>query len=259
MDDIIKEVVSQKLRKRGAEYNLNENSQLASEDFIYASKISSKIYQYAKRNWPAMVGRPTFNRLVQKIEELVRRDEEHALGQLRIGYGNSATLKDFRWNKKKAFSSLVPWQTQITYNKRKNEVSVKILKNKLWEYPPYNSRISSLSVQYHALKVPCELKDEIAFQYSKELNVVSGKELPAGKTVFPAVGWDNCLIIVTGVVRCRLWENNGKSDFLTSNLSFMGADILEVFRIRDGKLMKDTVHIPEPKQEPIQEEGTDWV
>lgn len=259
MDEIIKEVVSQKLRKRGANYSLGENSKLANRDFTYASKISSKIYQYGKKMWPEMTGRPVFNLLTKRVSELVRLDEEHELGQLRIGYGNCSALKDFRWNKKRTFSGIVPWQTEVLYNEAQRGVLVKILDDKLWSRARLNDRISALCIRYHALKLPFELDAEIDFLYSKELQVFPGKEPPAKETVFPLKKWDNCLIVVTGVVRCRLWHPDSKEDYLSNNQAFMAADILEVFRIREGKLIKDVVRESAPVHTPIPEGGTEWV
>ncbi len=259
MDEIIKDVVSQKLRKRGAQYNLSENSKLVNVDFTYTSQMSSKIYQHGKKIWPEMAGRPVFNRFAKKVGQLVRLDEEHELGQLRIGYGNSSALKDFRWNKKRTFSGLVPWQTEILYDEGQGAVLLKIIDDKLWSFSSLDKRVSSLCVRYHALKVPFELEDEIDFIYSGELQVFPGKEPPAKETMFPTPNWDNCLIIVTGVVRCRLWHANGKDDYLSNSQAFMAADILEVFRIRDGKLMKDVVRESIPMQTPIPEGGTEWV
>lgn len=259
MDEIIKEVVSQKLRKRGTNYNLGENSKLANTDFTYASKISSKIYQYGKKIWPEMTGRPVFNLLTKRVSELVRLDEEHELGQLRIGYGNSSALKDFRWNKKRTFSGIVPWQTEILYNEIQRGVLVKILDDKLWSRAKRNDRISALCIRYHALKLPFELDDEIDFRYTKELQVFPGKEPPAKETVFQLEKWDNCLIVVTGVVRCHLWQPDGKEDYLSNSQAFMAADILEVFRIRDGKFMNDVVREQTAVQKSTQEGGTEWV
>ncbi|WP_164110956.1 MULTISPECIES: hypothetical protein [Sphingobacterium] len=259
MDEIIKEVVSQKLRKHGASYNLSENSKLANVDFTYASKVSSKIYQYGKKIWPEMANRSVFNRLTKNVGELVRLDEKHELGGLRIGFGNSSALKDFRWNKKRTFSRLVPWQTEIQYKEGQRDILVKILKDKLWSVSSTDKRISSLCIRYHALKVPFELDDEIDFLYSKELQVLPGKEPPAKETKFSVPDWDNCLIIVTGVVRCRLWHADGKEDYLSNSQAFMAADILEVFRIRDGKFMKDVVRESTPVQKSTQEGGTEWV
>lgn len=259
MDEIIKDVVSQKLRKRGAQYSLSENSKLVNVDFTYASKMSSKIYQYGKKTWPKMAGQPVYNRFTQKVVQLVRLDEEHELGHLRIGYGNSSALKDFRWNKNRTFSGLVPWQTEITYNEGQGAILLRILDDKLWSFASLDKRISSLCIRYHAQKVPFELEDEIDFIYSGELQVFPGKEPPAKKTKFQTPDWDNCLIIVTGVVRCRLWHADGKEDYLSNDRSFMAADILEVFRIRDGKLMKDVVRESIPVQTPIPDGGTKWV
>lgn len=259
MDEIIKEVVSQKLRKRGADYNLSENTIRANVDFTYASRVSSKIYQHGKKIWPEMAGRPVFNRLTEKVSQLVRMDEENELGPLRIGYGNSSTLKDFRWNKKRTFSGLVPWQTEIRYREDQRDISVKILDDKLWSVSSTDQRISSLCIRYHALKVPFELDDEIDFLYSKELQVFPGKEPPAKETKFSVQNWDNCLIIVTGVVRCRLWHADGKEDYLSNSQAFMAADILEVFRIRNGKFMRDVVRESTSVEKPTQEGGTDWV
>lgn len=260
MDDIIKEVVSQKLRKRGTHYNLSENSKLANVDFTYASRMGSKIYQHGKKNWPEMAGRPVFNRLAKKVSELVRLDEEHELGQLRIGYGNSSALKDFRWNRKRTFSGLVPWQTEILYHEKQRAVSVKIIDDKLWSFASLDKRVSSLCIRYHALKVPFELDEEIDFIYSKELQVFPGKEPPAKETEFPIGHWDNSLIIVTGVVRCRLWHPDSTEDYLSNSQAFMAADVLEVFRIRNGKLIKDVIQELKPEQTPIgQEGGTGWV
>ncbi|ERJ57819.1 hypothetical protein [Sphingobacterium paucimobilis] len=259
MDEIIKEVVSQKLRKRGADYNLGENSKLANVDFTYASRVSSKIYQYSKKNWREMTSRSVFNRLTKKVSQLVRLDEEHELGQLRIGYGNSSTLKEFRWNKKRTFYGLVPWQTEIRYREDQRDILVKILDDKLWRVASTDKGISSLCIRYHALKVPFELDDEIDFLYSKELHVFPGKEPPAKETEFSVPDWDNCLIVVTGVVRCRVWHAGGKEDYLSNSQAFMAADILEVFRIRNGKLMKDVVRESTPVQKSTQEGGTEWV
>ncbi len=259
MDDIIKEVVFQMLRKQGADYNLSENSKLVNEDFSYISKISSKIYKYGKKSWPEMAGRPVFNRLAKKVGQLVRLDEEHELGQLRIGYGNSYAIKDFRWNKRRTFSGLVPWQMGIQYHEKRRAVSVKILDDKLWSFASLDNRISSLCIRYHALKVPFELEEGIDFIYSQELQVFPGKEPPAKETDFSVKKWNNCLIIVTGVVRCRLWHPDSKEDYLSNSQAFMAADILEVFRIRDGKLMKDVIRESAPVLKTIPEGGTKWV
>lgn len=259
MDELVKKVVSQKLRNRGANYGLSEKSKLANKDFTYASKVSSKIYQHGKRTWPEMAERSVFNRLTKRVSKLVRLDEEHELGQLRLGYGNSSALKDFRWNKKRTFSGIVSWQTEVLYNEEKRDILVKILDDKIWSRAAYNSRIRSLCVHYHVLKIPFELDDEIDFRYTKELQVFPGKEPPAKETTFPIQNWDDCLIIVTGVVRCRLWHPGGKEDYLSNSQAFMAADILEVFRVRDGKLMKDVIRESTPVEKPIPEGGTDWV
>src|SRR5690606_42024180 len=68
---------------KGNAYNLSENSGKAGIDFGYASKTASRLNKLCKAIVPSR-NRGLYQQLLGKIITLVRADEIHELGQLRI-------------------------------------------------------------------------------------------------------------------------------------------------------------------------------
>lgn len=258
MERIIHKIVSRKLRKRGSDYPLSKNSTDANKDFGYANKISSLIFQFGKRSWPAIGDQTVYRRLVKEVVALLRLDEVNPLGELKLGNENVSSLVGFRWNKKRSFSSLIPWTAMIEFDADQYEIEIVVPENKKWEFKKYDERLSAYRIQYHVMRVPYELGEEPAILSSKVLTLSPGVLSDAKKTKFEVRGWDNCLLIVVGSVRCEFHEATGDCVYLSNNASFMAADIMSVFRLKDGLLMLDVLREPSIPQVQIPEEGTDW-
>lgn len=259
MEDIIKNVVAKSLRKKGSNYKLSESSRKSSADFAYASKISSRIHQYAKKNWRLITDRNVFERLLKVVVSLIMKDEAHEQGKLRLGFGNVAALKFFRFNNKKSFFSLVPWQTIVTYDERKNVVKLSALATDVWSGTAYDPRVNRYVVRYHVLRIPVELSEEFDFDYTKELTCLPNTPTIERNIQFDKTKkWDNCLILVIGEVNTWFKTSSDSEPFKTANTLFMAADILEVFRIRNGELVLDTVRSTPPQVDEPEDNGVDW-
>lgn len=258
MEDIIKNVISKRIRKRGASYDLNENSKLSSQDFVYANRISSKIYKYSKKCLPTIVNRVDFNRLLKVIYSLVRMDEVHALGHLRLGYGNVSSLKNFRWNKKRSFESMLPWYSPMECAIADKKVKIGLPEIKQWNKQSYDARIRFLCLQFHLIAIPFEPNEAPTYLSSKVLDIAPHVNTSAKSTSFDISNIDNCLIIIMGIARYRLWSTTMDSDFLSYNASYIAADIVAVYRLRDGVLLEDQNYSQSIVPVSNEEEGTDW-
>lgn len=258
MDRAIKELISKKLRKNGKDYNLTPNTKLSAQDFSYANKIASQIYRFSKATLPRGLDREVYQKLLTLVMKIVRADEVHELGQLRIGYGNTSCLKGFQLNPRQSWSGYIPWNTLIVCNLKGGHIEITIPETKRWLSKKYNERVSKLAIKYHLFKIPFQLEDEPATLSTKNLYIQPTEEYDEKKTRLDIGGWDNCLVIVVGTVQSYLWETQGNEDYLSMDKSFMGAQFLEVFCLRDDKLIHDR---PKEKSHPKQmdeEDGAEW-
>lgn len=258
MEELVKAVVSKKLRIKGNAYNLSENSGKAGIDFGYASKTASRLNKLCKAIVPSR-NRGLYQQLLGKIITLVRADEIHELGQLRIGYGNIQTLKNFQFNERRSWGGYVPWETEVVCDLDESVVKISIPKDKNWSRERYDDRVYKLQVQYHLVKLPFELDEEVATLHTKELIFTPGENGSSKTAKLSIAGWDNCLLLLIGKVDTYLWRLNRQEGYsLSGNRSYRPAAILEVFGLRDGQLLVDRVIEKEENTQLPPEDGADW-
>lgn len=258
MEELVKAVVSKKLRIKGSAYNLSENSGKAGIDFGYASKTASRLNKLCKAIVPSR-NRGLYQQLLGKIITLVRADEIHELGQLRIGYGNIQTLKNFQFNERRSWGGYVPWETEVVCDLDESVVKTSIPKDKNWSRERYDDRVYKLQVQYHLVKLPFELDEEVATLHTKELIFTPGENDSSKTAKLSIAGWDNCLLLLIGKVDTYLWRLNRQEGYsLSGNRSYRPAAILEVFGLRDGQLLVDRVIEKEENTQLPPEDGADW-
>jgi len=258
MDELIKQVVAKKLRARGKIYKLSENSRLSTQDFGYANKIAGRIYSFVKPLMSRAADRTVYQKILAVVLKLVRSDEVHELGQLRIGYGNILAIKGLQFNARQSWPGFVGWNTEVVCHTADASIDITVPATSTWLFKRYDPRVSKLAVWYEIWKIPFELDEEPARLNTKELFFTPGEKSDARKASFSIAGWDNCLIVVVGAVQSYLWESSGQGDFLTANRSFMASGIIEVFGLREGKLLQDRVEEKSNCPPPEHDEGVDW-
>ena len=258
MEDLIQAVISKKLRIKGHAYNLSENSGKAAIDFGYASKTASRLNKLCKAIVPSR-NRGLYQQLLAKVITLVRADEIHELGQLRIGYGNIQTLKGFQFNGRQSWGGYVPWQTEVVCDLDEAVVQISIPKDKNWSRERYDDRVYKLQVEYHLVKLPFELDDEVATLHTKELIFTPGENGSSKTAKLSISGWDNCLLLLIGKVDTYLWKLNSQTEYAVSgDRYYRPAAILEVFGLRDGQLLVDRVIEKEKNTQLPPDDGADW-
>lgn len=258
MKTLIKRVVANKLRKRGKEYRSSENTKLSGQDFAYANKITSKIYHALTKTSEIKKNRALYQRLLRKVIKIIRADEVHELGQLRIGFGNIQDLVGFRLNERKSIEGLVHWLPKIDFGIAPPTISIhvpEITETTLHSLP---QSVVRTETKFHVFKIPIETTEEVAHLSTKYLIHLRHSTIPSRTARLSLDGWDNCLILVVGMVHCYLWSESEKEEFMTLNQQLMACDILAIYGLRDGKLIQDRPYEEIQKQLPSQDQGVDW-
>lgn len=259
MEHVIRKAVEKKLRKRGKEYRLTENSKMANQDFGYVNKIASKIYRLCKGICPEMLDRGVYQQLIRKVMESVRSDETHELGDLRIGHGPIQSLRHFQLNSKRSWSGYLPFAAKVTCDLEKGQVKIVIPSSSDWLPKKYDPRVSKLSIRFHLLKIPFEWTQEAGVLSTQELLIEPASQTRAKTALLRIDGWDNCALIIVGTVNTYFWEKNDQTrDYITGNKNFFAAEFIEVFGLREGTLIEAPSPAPPTASNTVQDEGASW-
>jgi hypothetical protein len=259
MNELIESIVNRKLRKKGKDYQLHENSARSGSDFAYANSITKRIYGVSKNLVELLRSQSIYRRLQRIVMKALREDEINPLGKLRLGNGNSGVFKGFSFNENRSWDGLVRWLPIITYDEAQNTVSFNIPAQSDSSLQSLPKPISKAEVKFYTLSLPFELDEEYALSATKILTLKPNQGQISRVTNLPLSKMDNCLILIFGIVRCHLWESSGNTDFLSGNKDYLVSDIVEVFRIKDGRLIEDKAVSKRPAVPSVMEDqGSDW-
>ncbi|UIR56071.1 hypothetical protein LZQ00_17630 [Sphingobacterium sp. SRCM116780] len=249
-------------RKKGKDYNLSENSKLTANDFAYSAKLASSIYKVFKSLQRESCKSDTFSRFKKVVYQTIRNDQEHMLGQLRLGYGSVSPLKGFRFSKKSNWQSFFLNYPTIYFDAQKGEVRIAIPPILIHDFNKFPSRISKIIMKMHCFQVAIDSENTIEFNSSKDLLLQQGDNMPSRSVVFSTKNKADVLLLCVGTLQTWLLSADGQEEFLSYNSSLMTAEIMDALLIRDGQLCsfaEERLDDLKPPILPVTNDEVDWI
>lgn len=261
MEELINQFLSRKFRKQGKAFRLAENSKLSGQDFAYANRMASMFYRHAKQIIPNLKDRNTFQRIVKLMLTMLRQDDHNELGELRLGNGNVGKAEGFRLLTERIWEDLYPGLPEITCKTEGSLVEITIMPFVNWPAGFYTPNVRKVHLQFHVILLPFQTDEPSGYLQSKPMVLELGQPVKRASTQMKYEDGENCLLFVVGSISCSIQSATNNDVFLSINRKYRAAEVLKVFRIKNGILLNDQFqedHKPTPKTEP-EDEGTDWV
>lgn len=260
MDELINRFISKKLRKKGQDYALSENSRATAQDFGQLSTIASKIYRYLAAISPRLKAGSTFNELVALLRFMRNRDrtlnDEEA-----SSFTNVNVLQGFSLNKRAPWSTVLPWRPQFSFDVERREVKITLPQNKNWTLQRFPERLSRIGITFHVIVIdgsnPAEKGDTT---HTTTVFVHPGEEGKSLNTTMRPTLFADSLIIVIGKVQYYLFNAQETKEGPSEHNRYNATDIMATFHVRNSKLLKDNPvdcnPLPSPSFDP--DSGSEW-
>ncbi|PRD48833.1 hypothetical protein [Sphingobacterium haloxyli] len=260
MDDLINKFISKKLRKKGQDYQLSENSRVTAQDFGQLSTIASKIYQHLTTLSPRLKAGSTFNELVALLREMRNRDQTLS-NEAVDEYTHINILEGFPLNKRASWNTILPWRPQISFDIDRLEVKVTLPQQKNWTLQSYPPRLSRIGMTFHLIVINrTDPKEKAATAHTTMVFENPPKE---GKSLTTAMRPDlfkDSLIIVIGKAQYYLFNMQATKDGPSEHNRYNATDIMATFHVRNGTLLKNkpVAHKPFPLPRFDPSSGSEW-
>lgn len=259
MDHLINKFISKKLRKKGENYLLSENSKATAHTFGQLSSIASKIYQYLIAVSPRLRDGDVFNRLVALLRQMRNNDQTLSEEEAAI-YTHANMLAGFSLNKRASWDTLLPWRPQFDFD-ADQQVQISLPLQKNWILKSFPVRLSRIEITFHIIAINLEQpKEKETVVYTKALFVHPHDEDRSLRTTLKPVLFTESLVLVIGVARYHLFGTDGNRNGVSGRSFYNATDIMQAFHIRDGRLLKDApiARNPLPPIASDLGEGSSW-
>ena len=238
MDHLINKFISKKLRKKGENYLLSENSKSTAHTFGQLSSIASKIYQYLIAISPRLRDGGVFNGLVALLRQMRNNDQTLSEEEAAI-YTHANMLAGFSLNKRASWDTLLPWRPQFDFD-ADQQVQVSLPLQKNWTLKNFPVRLSRIEITFHIIVINLEQpKEKETTVHTKALFVHPHDKDRSLRTILKPVLFTESLILVIGVARYHLFDTDGTRNSVSGSALYNATDIMQTFHVRDGRLLKD--------------------
>ncbi|WP_324757473.1 hypothetical protein [Sphingobacterium thalpophilum] len=221
-------------RKKGEDYLVSEQSQLAGSDFAYNSTLSSRLYRELKSLQRTACNRSTYRRLQNALYEAVRNDQIHDLGSLRLGYGDVSPLKGFRFSLKTSLSRFLMNNPAASFNEEKKSVEMRIALKDLHSFEAIHARLARLVIKMYCIVIQVDNSNEITMQASRDLELQRDHVRTERTAHFSLKNIEDAVILCLCTVRSWLKSPDGKDEFLSNDSTLMTAEVIDAISVRDG-------------------------
>ncbi|TYP95825.1 hypothetical protein BC792_10921 [Sphingobacterium allocomposti] len=256
MDRIIEKYIRKKYRKRGDNYKLSEGSKVAAQEFSLSSKMAAQIY----RAWKEILPKPVEASHYQKLVSLLRRirdNNKKLLAEGADGFSYANMLLGLSLNERASWTTLLPWTPDIAF--KQTEIIVELPSDKRWSLARIPYRVTRIAVTFDVLTVEFGKGEEPLHRMkTKTLFIIPNSEQKSERTSIPISLFPNSLIIVLGTVQFYLSENGGTLDFSSLHNQHVATDIMQVFHVKEGIVLKNKEQGKYVPPTPPERDGTDW-
>ncbi|WP_343562325.1 hypothetical protein [Sphingobacterium sp.] len=252
---------SKKERKHGEAYDLSENSKLTGLDFTYNCKLAGRLYKILKPIQPQACERSTYIRLQDALYAAVRKDREHDLGSLRLGYGSVLPLKGFRYSKRGSWNNFFMNYPSVHFDEARQQVKIRLQWIGVRKFNSIHERLEKLDLKIHCIVIQLDDRNTLFHQASKTLELKKEDHNVDRGVTFTLEDCRDAVILCMASVRCWLTTLDGREEFMSNSSTLMTGEIFDALLIRGGKL---TI-FPEEKSDklpppilPGQDDEVDW-
>lgn len=261
MDGLFDKHILKKLRKKGEDYPLHENSRLTAEQFGVLNKFTSKWYQALKGVNSWLTQYPTYKDLFTRIKEVYTYQQKLTDNEAKQ-YTYAHRLKGLELNQRRSWGALVCWNPIFEWECEGDKVKIKLPADRNWKGQAFPPKFSRLGITFHVLVVNYEDETEsVRLHYTKTISIhPDDEQIKSLRTTVPVQLFPNSLVAIMGTAQYYLFDTEQPQERPSFHNQHHACKLLEVFHVKDGNLLKnrDIPSVISKTPSPETDSGTDW-